>query len=126
SHPSAYIAINRMWKAGDEVLVLLPMHTTIEHMPNVPNYIALLHGPILLGAKTGTEDLKGLVADDGRWGQIASGQRLPIDKAPIIIEDLWPLAICPHLPSSLKISYQKSQVNLCPYHTSLYSFLHQI
>jgi hypothetical protein len=46
-----------------------------------------MHGPILLGAKTGTEDLKGLVADDGRWGQIAGGQKLPIDKAPIIIED---------------------------------------
>ena len=50
----------------------------IEHMPNVPNYIAVMHGPILLGAKTGTEDLKGLVADDSRWGHIASGKKLPI------------------------------------------------
>jgi uncharacterized protein len=41
----------------------------------------------LLGAKTGTEDLKGLVADDSRWGHIASGKKLPVDKAPIIIED---------------------------------------
>ena len=56
-------------------------------MPNVPNYIAVMHGPVLLGAKTGTEDLKGLVADDGRWAHIASGKKLPIDKAPIIIED---------------------------------------
>ena len=56
-------------------------------MPNVPNYIAIMHGPILLGAKTGTEDLKGLVADDGRWGQIAGGELLPVDKAPIIIEN---------------------------------------
>ena len=37
----------------------LPMHNTIEHLPNVPEYIAIMHGPILLGAKTGTEDLKG-------------------------------------------------------------------
>jgi hypothetical protein len=56
-------------------------------MPNVPNYIAIMHGPILLGAKTGTEDLKGLVADDGRWAHIAGGERLPVDKAPIIIEN---------------------------------------
>ena len=63
------------------------MHNTIEHLPNVPNYIAIMHGPILLGAKTGTEDLKGLVADDSRWGHIASGKKLPVDKAPIIIED---------------------------------------
>jgi hypothetical protein len=46
-----------------------------------------LHGPILLGAKTGTEDLKGLIADDGRWGQYAAGEYLPVDKAPILIDD---------------------------------------
>jgi hypothetical protein len=63
------------------------MHNSIEHMPNVSNYIAIMHGPILLGAKTGTEDMKGLVADDSRWGHIASGKKLPLDKAPIIIED---------------------------------------
>ncbi len=87
NHPSSYISIKRNWKKGDEVMVTLPMHNSIEHMPNVPNYIAVMHGPILLGAKTGTEDLKGLVADDGRWAHIASGKKLPIDQAPIIIED---------------------------------------
>ncbi|MFA6947087.1 MAG: beta-L-arabinofuranosidase domain-containing protein, partial [Pedobacter sp.] len=87
SHPSSYIAVDRLWNKGDVVQVLLPMHNSIEHLPNVPSYIALMHGPILLSAKTGAEDLKGLVADDGRWGQIASGQKLPVDKAPIIIED---------------------------------------
>jgi uncharacterized protein len=87
SHPSSYIAINRMWKKGDVVQILLPMRNTVEQLPNVPNYIAFMHGPILLGAKTGTEDLKGLVADDGRWAHIAGGKKLPVDKAPIIIED---------------------------------------
>jgi DUF1680 family protein len=87
NHPSSYVAINRLWQKGDVVSITLPMHNTIEHMPNVPNYIAVMHGPVLLAAKTGTEDLKGLVADDSRWGHIASGKKLPIDKAPIIIED---------------------------------------
>ena len=87
AHPSSYIAVSRIWKKGDVIQVMLPMHNSIEYMPNVPNYIALMHGPVLLGAKTGTEDLKGLVADDSRWGHIASGKKLPIDKAPIIIED---------------------------------------
>lgn len=85
--PSSYVSINRLWKKGDVVQIVLPMHTTVEHMPNVPEYIALMHGPILLGAKTGTEDLEGLVAGDSRWGHIASGEKLPVDKAPIIIED---------------------------------------
>ena len=63
------------------------MHNSIEHLPNVPEYIAFLHGPILLGSKTGTEDLAGLIADDGRWSQYAGGKRLPLDQAPILIED---------------------------------------
>jgi len=87
AHPSSYVAIDRLWKKGDVVDIKLPMHTTTEQMPNVPEYLAFMHGPILLGAKTGTEDLKGLFADAGRWGQIAGGERLPLDKAPIIIED---------------------------------------
>ncbi len=87
AQPSSYVAIDRQWKAGDEVTIGLPMHNTVEQLPNVPNYIALMHGPILLGAKTGTEDLKGVVADDSRWGHIASGEKLPNDKAPIIIAD---------------------------------------
>lgn len=87
SLPSSYIAVDRLWKAGDVVEVLLPMHNSIEYLPNVHSYIAVMHGPILLGAKTGTEDLKGLIADDSRFGQIPGGQKLPIDKAPIIIED---------------------------------------
>ncbi|MEO6547314.1 MAG: glycoside hydrolase family 127 protein [Ferruginibacter sp.] len=87
NHPSSYISIKRLWKKGDVVTVSLPMHNSIEYMPNVPNYIAVMHGPVLLGAKTGTDDLKGLVADDSRWGHIAGGKKLPVDKAPIIIED---------------------------------------
>jgi len=83
----SYIAIERYWKKGDVVTVTIPMHTTIEYMPNVPNYIAFINGPILLGAKSGNEDLKGLVANDGRWAHIASGKKLPVDKAPVIIED---------------------------------------
>ena len=85
--PSSYVCIKRKWKKGDVVQIALPMHNTIEHLPNVPEYIAFMHGPILLGAKTGTEDLKGLIADDGRWGQSSSGEFLPVDKAPILIDD---------------------------------------
>jgi DUF1680 family protein len=85
--PSSYIGIQRKWKKGDAIKVIMPMQTTIEQMPNVPEYVAIMHGPILLVAKTETEQLKGLVADDSRWGHIAGGKKLPVDKAPIIIED---------------------------------------
>ncbi len=86
-HPSSYVGIDRLWTAGDVVQIVLPMQNTIASLPHVPNYIAFMHGPILLAAKTGTEDLAGLVADASRWGQIAGGKRLPLEKAPVIIED---------------------------------------
>ncbi len=87
TNPSSYAAIDRKWKSGDQIQIVLPMLNTTEQLVNVPEYVAFMHGPILLGAKTGTEDLKGLIADDGRWGQIPSGQKLPVDKAPILIDD---------------------------------------
>ncbi|MGF1923062.1 MAG: beta-L-arabinofuranosidase domain-containing protein [Bacteroidia bacterium] len=88
--PSSYIAINRQWKKGDSITVALPMNTGIEVLPNVPEYIAFMHGPILLSAKTGSESLNGLVAGDSRWGHIASGKKLAINQAPIIINDHIP------------------------------------
>lgn len=63
------------------------MQNTIEHLPNVPSYIAFMHGPILLGAKTGTDDLRGLIAGDSRFGQYPGGKLLPIDQAPILVDD---------------------------------------
>jgi len=82
---SSYVGIKRRWKKGDIVEIELPMHTSLEQLPNLPIYSAILHGPILLAAKTGTQDLKGLVADQSRWGHIASGEKLPVDQAPILI-----------------------------------------
>ena len=87
SGPSSYVIIDRQWKKGDVVDITFPMHNSIKYLPNVPQYIALMHGPILLGMKTGTEDLAHLIADDSRFGQYASGKKLPINEAPILIND---------------------------------------
>src|SRR5690606_1881200 len=35
----------------------------------------------------GTHDLHGLLAGDGRWDQYPGGEMLPIDQAPILVED---------------------------------------
>ncbi|MCA9263385.1 MAG: glycoside hydrolase family 127 protein [Planctomycetales bacterium] len=88
SSPSTYTSIDREWHNGDQIEVSLPMHTTVEALPNVPEYVAILHGPIVLAAKTGTEDLQGLIADDDRWAHIAHGQLLPIAQAPVLIGDV--------------------------------------
>jgi DUF1680 family protein len=83
--PSSYVPITRQWKKDDVVEIAFPMYNYVKYLPNEPQYIALMHGPILLGMKTGTEDLAHLVADDSRFGQYASGRKLPINEAPILI-----------------------------------------
>ena len=83
--PSSYVPITRNWKKGDVVEIEFPMYNYIKYLPNLPQYIAIMHGPILLGMKTGTEDLAHLIADDSRFGQYASGKKLPINEAPILI-----------------------------------------
>lgn len=82
---SGYLLIDRKWKDGDVVEVMLPMENRLEPMINVPNYVAVMHGPILLAAKTGTEDLAGLIADDSRWGHTPSGKLMPLLKAPVML-----------------------------------------
>jgi uncharacterized protein len=84
STSSSYLCINRQWKKGDKIVISLPMQASYEQMPNVPEYIALMYGPILLGAKTGNEGLDGLIADDGRWSHIANGPLMELNSAPII------------------------------------------
>ena len=85
--PSSYVAINRQWKKGDVVEMTFPMHNSIKYLPNLPQYIALMHGPVMLAMKTGTEDLAHLIADDSRFGQLAVGKKLPVDQAPILINN---------------------------------------
>ena len=85
--PSSYVAIDRQWKKGDVIDIEFPMYNSIKYLPNVPQYVAIMHGPILLGMKTGTEDLAHLIADDSRFGQYASGRKLPINEAPILINN---------------------------------------
>ena len=67
--------------------ITFPMYNSVKYLPNVPQYIALMHGPILLGMKTGTEDMAHLIADDSRFGQYASGKKLAINEAPILINN---------------------------------------
>ena len=85
AQPGSYIAIDRQWSKGDVVEVKTPMTVKIEELPNVPNAISIMRGPILLGARTGTENMPGLIAGDGRWEHIAHGSLVSLFDAPYII-----------------------------------------
>ena len=87
AQPGGYVGIARAWRKGDRVDVSLPMSTRLEQMPDKSNYYAVLHGPIVLAAKTNPfpgEHLN-FLADDTRMGHIAAGQVCPLEAAPTFV-----------------------------------------
>ncbi|MEO6280854.1 glycoside hydrolase family 127 protein [Roseateles sp.] len=86
--PGGHVELRREWKAGDHVDVELPMRTTLEPMPGLKNYVAVLHGPIVLAAKTPQAGEKlNFTADGSRMGHVAQGPVCPQDSAPVFVSD---------------------------------------
>lgn len=85
SQPDSYVKLRRMWKKGDKIEVTLPMKMSTEELAGGTNYVAFLHGPIVLAAKTGTSDLDNLIGDSNQFGGYrARGKMYPLDTAPVL------------------------------------------
>ncbi|MEO6993040.1 MAG: glycoside hydrolase family 127 protein [Lacunisphaera sp.] len=85
--PSSYVPIRREWHDGDRVVIGLPMHTTVEGLPDGSPWYAILHGPIVLAHPAGTWEQTGLRADDARMAHVASGPEVPLDQVPVLLTD---------------------------------------
>ena len=55
--PGSYATVARAWKSGDTLSVRLPMRLHTEPMPDNPNVLAILYGPVLLAGDLGKEGL---------------------------------------------------------------------
>ncbi|MCM1142962.1 MAG: glycoside hydrolase family 127 protein [Muribaculum sp.] len=88
STPSSFIEIEREWHDGDVVEMSMPMHIEIEPLNNLPQYVSIVRGPIVLGARfdNGTP-MPGLLAGDHRWGHIANGPLVSVFDTPLLIGD---------------------------------------
>jgi DUF1680 family protein len=84
-----YASFKRHWRKGDRVDVSLPMHTTLEQMPDKTDYYAVLHGPIVLAAKTElfADEKLNVLADASRMGHVAQGPVCPLGAAPMFVSD---------------------------------------
>lgn len=85
SEPSSYAELRRKWRNGDRVEIELPMRTTVERLPDGSDWVAILRGPIVLAAPAGTNDLRGLYANDSRMGHVAAGPLVPMDRVPVLL-----------------------------------------
>lgn len=85
--PSHYINLKRNWKNGDKIAIQFTMETKLEYLPDGSNWAAFVRGPIVLAAKTSTNDLTGLYADDSRMGHEAKGKLYPINEAYALVDN---------------------------------------
>lgn len=53
---ASYIGIKRKWKKGDKIRIELPMQLRYEECPDNSDYVAFKYGPILLAARTSTDE----------------------------------------------------------------------
>ncbi|WP_372648561.1 beta-L-arabinofuranosidase domain-containing protein [Draconibacterium sp.] len=93
---NGYAVVKREWEKGDKVELVLPMKIAVEQLEDGSNNYAFKYGPIVLAAKTGTEDLKGLYADASRMGHVAHGKMIPLKDRAVIV------ASADNLPSMLE------------------------
>ena len=86
SIPGSYACISRTWAAGDKIEVDFPMALELMPCPGYDSYVAFRYGPVLLGAETGTENLVGQFAGEGRMDHCPSlGTQLSLTSAPMLI-----------------------------------------
>ncbi|RXG16111.1 hypothetical protein DSM03_103297 [Leeuwenhoekiella aestuarii] len=85
--PGSYFPLERKWKNGDRIKLELPMHLSLEEIPDESGYVSVKYGPIVLAAVTGEDNQDGLFADDSRGGHIADGPFLPLNEAPMFISE---------------------------------------
>ena len=71
SRPGSYATVEREWRDGDVVDVLLPMGLRFEATPDDPGRGAFLYGPIVLAADLGAEGLDART----RYGPMAPEMR---------------------------------------------------
>lgn len=82
-----YFTFQKKWKKGDVIIMKLPMHISVEQLPDKSEYYSFKYGPIVLAAPFGNENQTGLFADASRGGHIANGPKIPLNEIPTILGD---------------------------------------
>lgn len=81
----SYIELRRDWHSGDRIMVQLPMKDRLVNLPDHSDWVSIMHGPIVLAAKSDTMAMIKPIGDGGRFDHIASGPLRPLEKAPILL-----------------------------------------
>ena len=112
--PANYVPVRRKWKSGDKITVRFTTSTRLEYLPDGSNWAAFVNGPIVLAAKTLTDDLKGLFADDSRMGHETKGKLYPLTNAYALVDD--PATYLSQLKPVDKMRFHLDSLTLQPFY----------
>jgi uncharacterized protein len=80
--PDSYVEIERMWKRGDTVELVLPKTLRTEPLPDNPNRLAVMWGPLVLAGDLGPEIVESRKAEE---------MNLLVGKAPVLVAAAQPV-----------------------------------
>jgi uncharacterized protein len=106
--PGEYVALRRTWATGDRVEIQLPMRLREEPMPDNPNRVALLDGPIVLAGDLGPQS---------EPRPSGSGPRVPVfvTEGKPLVERLQPVADKPLAFQTHEVG-RPADVSLLPFY----------
>lgn len=82
-----YAEFDRLWSGGERLDVTVPMRVSSERLGDGSDWVAFLHGPVVLAARSDVGGLDGLRADGSRMGHVAHGPLVPLSAVPIAVHD---------------------------------------
>jgi hypothetical protein len=82
--PSSYASITRTWRPGDRLEFKLPMSLRTEAMPDNPKRVALMYGPLVLGADMGPAQPRGR-------GRARTAQTAAVTRTPVLVTNDKPI-----------------------------------
>ena len=116
--PSSYIEITRAWQDGDRVEVSMPISLTVWPMPDDPNVMAFMVGPLVLAARLGGQGLTDdMVYTRENW------YTFPVEQiaktAPLLTDMDDPCSILEPSgdePLAFRTTGQEAELTFVPYH----------
>ncbi|MGD0101882.1 MAG: beta-L-arabinofuranosidase domain-containing protein [Acidobacteriota bacterium] len=103
ANPGSYLTVERTWRNGDTVEVRFPMSLQMESLPNNPNQVAILYGPIVLAGDLGTQGLE----NAKRYGPMMPQVSKATDtEVPALVCDLKDILAKIHMESRPSLAFR--------------------
>ncbi len=103
ANPGSYLTVERTWRNGDTVEVRFPMSLQMESLPNNPNQVAILYGPIVLAGDLGAQGLE----NAKRYGPMMPQVSKAADtEVPALVCDLKDILAKIHIESRPSLAFR--------------------